>query len=106
MTAVSAVRADFPIFQTEEARHFLDSAASSQKPRQVLDAMDDFARTGYANIHRGAYRLSVEATERFEAARRRVAGFIGAASATEVVFTRGATTALNMLPPMATSQTG
>lgn len=97
MTTLSAVRADFPIFESGQGGHFLDSAASSQKPRQVLEAMDHFARTGYANIHRGAYRLSVEATERFEAARHRVAGFIGAASAGEVVFTRGATTALNMV---------
>ncbi len=94
------LRADFPVLGREIAGHkvhFLDSAASSQKPVQVLEAMDRFARTGYANVHRGAYTLSVEATERFEEARRRVATFIGAGSPSEVVFTRGATTSLNMV---------
>lgn len=98
MTDLSALRADFPIFsEAGPDLHFLDSAASSQKPRQVLEAMDDFARSHYANIHRGAYRLSVEATERYESARRRIAEFVGAGSAQEVIITRGATTALNMV---------
>lgn len=91
------VRADFPIFQREEARHFLDSAASSQKPQAVLDAMDDIASNHYANVHRGAYTLSIEATEIFEETRRRIASFIKAGSANEVVICRGATTALNMV---------
>ena len=91
------VRKDFPIFDRDTARHFLDSAASSQKPRTVIDAMSDLASNHYANVHRGAYTLSLEATETFEVARRTVARFIGAGSPDEVVITRGATTGLNMV---------
>ncbi|MFP5332889.1 MAG: aminotransferase class V-fold PLP-dependent enzyme [Acidimicrobiia bacterium] len=93
----AAVRADFPIFSRDAARHFLDSAASSQKPNSVIDAMTRIASEHYANVHRGAYTLSLEATEIFEEARQAVARFIGATSADEVVITRGATTALNMV---------
>lgn len=96
MVDLSALRSDFPIFGQPAARHFLDSAASSQKPESVLQAMDTLARTIYANVHRGAYRLSIESTEVFELARRKVAGFIGA-SEDEVVITRGATTSLNQV---------
>lgn len=95
MTDLSHLKADFPVI--EEGDHFLDSAASSQKPIPVLEAMDRFARTSYANVHRGAYRLSIAATEAYEGARRRVADFIGASDPGEVIFTRGATTALNMV---------
>ena len=97
MFDAATVRRDFPIFERETARHFLDSAASSQKPRSVIEAMTDLASNHYANVHRGAYTLSLEATEIFEAARAAVARFIGAASPDEVVITRGATTALNMV---------
>jgi len=93
VTDLSHLKADFPIL--ESGVHFLDSGASSQKPIPVLEAMDHFARTSYANVHRGAYQLSVAATEAYEAARQRVASFINAADPREVVFTRGATTALN-----------
>ena len=93
MTDLSHLKADFPVL--DSGVHFLDSGASSQKPIPVLDAMDRFARTSYANVHRGAYKLSVAATDAYEAARNRVAAFINAASADEVVFTRGATTSLN-----------
>lgn len=95
MTDLSELRHDFPIIS--EGVHFLDSGASSQKPVQVLEAMDHFARTSYANVHRGAYSLSVAATEAYEGARRRVAGFIGAERPEEVIFTRGTTTGLNMV---------
>jgi cysteine desulfurase / selenocysteine lyase len=91
------IRKDFPIFEREAARHFLDSAASSQKPRAVIDAMSDLASNHYANVHRGAYTLSIESTEVFERARTVVAGFIGAGTPDEVVITRGATTSLNMV---------
>ncbi len=97
MNLGSRIRADFPIFDRDVARHFLDSAASSQKPRSVLAAMDDLASHHYANVHRGAYTLSLEATEVFEETRRRIARFIGAGSPSEVVICRGATTALNMV---------
>lgn len=93
MTDLSSLKADFPILQS--GVHFLDSGASSQKPTPVLEAMDRFTRTSYANVHRGAYRLSVAATEAFEAARERVTRFIGADDSREVIFTRGATTSLN-----------
>ncbi|MEX2278879.1 MAG: SufS family cysteine desulfurase [Acidimicrobiia bacterium] len=93
----TAVRKDFPIFERQAARHFLDSAASSQKPRSVIDAMTDLASNHYANVHRGAYTLSLESTEVYESARRTIARFIGAADPDEVVITRGATTALNMV---------
>lgn len=92
-TDLSALKADFPIL--DSGVHFLDSGASSQKPIPVLEAMDRFARTSYANVHRGAYKLSVASTNAYEAARNRVAEFIGAEDPREVIFTRGATTALN-----------
>lgn len=94
MTGFPDLRADFPILET--GVHFLDSGASSQKPIQVLEAMDRFARTSYANVHRGAYKLSVAATDAYEAARQRVADFLGA-DHDEVVFTKGATTSLNSI---------
>ncbi|MBT8215499.1 MAG: SufS family cysteine desulfurase, partial [Acidimicrobiia bacterium] len=75
---------------------YLDSAATSQKPRSVIDAMAEFSRTGNANVHRGAYTLSNDATDRYEEARLRVAGFIGA-DRREVAFNRGTTSALNQV---------
>ena len=97
MTDLRHLRSDFPILEREingKRLIYLDSASSSQKPAQVLDAMADFYRTSYANVHRGAYTLSTEATDLYEAARGKVAEFIGAA-AREVVFTRGTTAAIN-----------
>jgi cysteine desulfurase/selenocysteine lyase len=97
---VAAIRRDFPILATRENGRnlaFLDSAASSQKPEQVLRAMDQVYRTSYANVHRGLYALSARATELYDAARARVARFIGAPSAEEIVFTRNATEAMNLL---------
>lgn len=88
-------RSDFPIFDRGDLA-FLDSAASSQKPASVLKAMDDMYRVAYANVHRGAYELSAVSTDAYEQARKNVAAFIGAPPE-EVVFTRGATTGLNML---------
>ena len=76
---------------------WLDSAATAQKPRVVLDAMRTFAETHYANVHRGVHALGHAATEAYEAARGRVAAFIGAAAADEVVFVRGATEAINLV---------
>jgi cysteine desulfurase / selenocysteine lyase len=92
----AAIQADFPVFDDHDL-HFLDSAASSQKPRQVIDAMAEFTAHGYANVHRGAYRLSIEATERYESVRDRIADFIGAGGSREIVFVRGTTTGLNLL---------
>ena len=92
------LRADFPIF--EQPIHgkplaYLDSAASSQKPRQVLDAMRHFYETSYANIHRGVYDLAERSTEAYESARDTVCGFVNAESAREIVFTRNVTAAIN-----------
>lgn len=95
MTDLSHLKADFPIL--DSGAHFLDSGASSQKPIPVLEAMDRFARTSYANVHRGAYKLSVASTDAYEAARNRVAKFINSATPDEVIFTRGTTTSLNMV---------
>jgi cysteine desulfurase/selenocysteine lyase len=92
------LRADFPIFEHPihgKPLAYLDSAASSQKPRQVLDAMTAFYETSYANIHRGVYDLAERSTEAYEAARERVRAFMNAESAREIVFTRNVTAALN-----------
>jgi cysteine desulfurase/selenocysteine lyase len=94
------LRADFPIFEQQIHGHplaYLDSAASSQKPRQVLDAMTKLYETSYANIHRGVYDLGERATEAYEGAREKAKGFINADSTREVVFTRNVTAALNLV---------
>jgi cysteine desulfurase / selenocysteine lyase len=94
------LRADFPVFEelvNGKPVAFLDSAASSQKPRQVLDAMREFYEHSYANVHRGVYRLAERATTGYETARRKVAGYVNAPSEREVVFTRSATEALNLV---------
>ena len=94
------LRADFPILGTlarGKPLVFLDSAASSQKPRAVLDAMQRFYETSYANVHRGVYELSERATAAFEGVRARAARFIGAAQPREIVFLRGTTEAINLV---------
>ena len=97
---VEAVRADFPILATEvngKPLVFLDSAASAQKPRQVMDAMVHHYETGYANIHRGVYKLSQVSTQAYEGTREKVARFLGAADSREIVFTRNATEGINLV---------
>jgi cysteine desulfurase/selenocysteine lyase len=94
------LRADFPIF--EQTFHgkpltFLDSAASSQKPRQVLDAMTHFYETSYANVHRSVYVLAELATQALEDAREKVRAFVNASSTREIVFVRNATEAINLV---------
>src|SRR5438067_2362573 len=96
----SKVRADFPIFEQTFHGHplsYLDSAASSQKPRQMLDAMREFYETSYANVHRGVYELAERATAALELAREKVAGLLNAPSAREVIFVRNATEAINLV---------
>ncbi|MEQ1571832.1 MAG: cysteine desulfurase [Myxococcota bacterium] len=93
---VEAVRAQFPILAPAELV-YLDSAASAQKPVVVLDALDHYLRHEHANVHRGIYALSAAATVRYEQARESVAAFVGAESASEIVFTRGTTEAINLL---------
>ena len=92
----AAVRPDFPMLQ-EEGLVYLDSAATSQKPRLVLDAMADYHERQCANVHRGLYRAAAEATEAYEGARDRVAGFVGAHHRDGVVFTRNCTEAINLV---------
>jgi cysteine desulfurase/selenocysteine lyase len=97
MTDLERIRSDFPILSREVNGHqlvYLDSAATTQKPTAVLDAMDAYYRYSNANVHRGAHTLSTEATELFEGARAKVARFIGA-EPEQTVFTRGTTTAIN-----------
>ncbi len=94
------LRADFPIFEQEfhgKPLAFLDSAASSQKPRQMLEAMNHFYETSYANVHRGVYELAERATEGLEHARERTRAFLNASSAREVIFLRNATEGLNLV---------
>ncbi len=97
---VQSIRKDFPILDSEtrgKPLTYVDSAASAQKPRQVIDAMSEFYGSQYANIHRGVYKLSADATMRYEDARTRVAGFIGAPDPREVIFVRNATEAINLV---------
>ncbi len=100
-TALEAngVRADFPGLFTANGKpwHYLDTAASSQKPQKVIDAMSRALGADYATVHRGVYGRSAQMTLGYEAARRRVADFIGADSEDEVVFVRGATEGINLV---------
>lgn len=95
------LRADFPILATSAANgaklNFLDNGASTQRPRQVLDAMTRVYEQSYANVHRGIHRLSEECTELYEQARDRVQHFIGAAERDEIIFTRGTTESINLV---------
>jgi cysteine desulfurase/selenocysteine lyase len=93
------IRKDFPIFDRQidgKPIVYLDSANTSQKPRQVIDAMTQFMENAYAPINRSAYRLAAEATDLYEASRAKIARFINAASPDEVVFTKNATEGLNL----------
>jgi len=97
---VARIQADFPILRREvrgKRLVYLDSASSAQKPQAVLDAMDRVYRESYANVHRGAYTIAEEATTLFEAARTKVARFVGARESREIVFTRNATEAINLV---------
>ncbi|AWV22746.1 Cysteine desulfurase [Roseomonas mucosa] len=98
---VARVRKDFPILSTTHRGKplvFLDSGASAQKPRAVIEAMKEMMETAYANVHRGAYHLSEQATEAYEAARRAAARFLNAADEREIVLTgTGSTQAINLV---------
>jgi len=96
----SALREDFPILREWVNGHpliYFDSAASSQKPRAVLDVVRNYYEHENANVHRGLHTLSARATEHYEKSRQRVADFIGATSADEIVFTRGTTESINLV---------
>ena len=92
-----APRADFPLLAGDPALHYLDSAATAQKPRVVLDAIVEYYERDNANPHRGAYALSVAATEAYQNARDTVARFLGASDPDTLIFTRGTTESLNLL---------
>jgi cysteine desulfurase/selenocysteine lyase len=97
---VEAVRKDFPILDRQingKPLVYLDSAATSQKPRQVLDAMTRFYETSYAPTHRSAYQLATDSTEAYETARLKVRRFINAPNSHEVIFTKNATEGLNLV---------
>ena len=97
---VEALRADFPILRREVQGRplvYLDNAASAQKPEVVIGAMSNAMRGSYANVHRGLHTLANETTEAFESARNSVARFIGASAASEIVFTKGGTQAINIV---------
>jgi len=97
---VAKIRADFPILDREVNGHrlvYLDSAASSQKPRQVVEAMDRYYETTHANVHRGVYQIAADATHAFEEARAKTARFLGASDPEEIVFTKNVTEALNLV---------
>lgn len=93
------IRKQFPAFCAPSERPFsyLDTAASSQKPKRVIDRLSSFLSNEYANIHRGAYKLSADATASFEQARVDIANFIGARRPEEVIFTRGTTESINLV---------
>ncbi|WP_312213354.1 cysteine desulfurase SufS [Pseudescherichia sp.] len=98
--SVSDVRADFPVLGREVngvPLAYLDSAASAQKPNQVIDAEAEFYRHGYAAVHRGIHTLSAEATQRMENVRAQAAGFLNARTAEEIVFVRGTTEGINLV---------
>ena len=97
---IDAIRAEFPILSREvngKPLTYLDSAASAQKPEAVISAMADQMRSAYGNVHRGLHTLANETTEAFEAAREIVRGFLNARSENEIVFTKGATEAINLV---------
>ena len=97
---IAAIRADFPILSRQVHGRplvYLDNAATTQKPRQVIDALVDYYSNTNANIHRGLHTLAEEATAAYELTRQKTADFIGAASPREVVFTRNTTESLNLL---------
>src|SRR5881397_2206906 len=94
------LRADFPIFEQQihgKPLAYLDSAVSTHKPRQVLDKLRNFYETSYANVHRGVYTLSEIATAEYEGAREKVAQFVNAPDARELIFTHGATESINLV---------
>jgi cysteine desulfurase/selenocysteine lyase len=91
------IKREFPIFASNPGLVFLDSGASAQKPRTVIDRISNYYSTDYANVHRGVYRLSARSTELFEEAREKMRAFLNAADSREIVFVRGATGGINLV---------
>ncbi len=99
LTRKADLRPDFPGMVTPDGKpwHYLDTAATAQKPRAVIDAMSNALGRDYATVHRGVYARSANMTQAYEAARARVAAFMGAKDANEIVFVRGATEGINLV---------
>lgn len=97
MTDALVPRSDFPLLAAQPKLTYLDSAATSQKPRAVIDAISNYYGTVNANPHRGAYALSAAATDAYHSARARIAAFLGVADADTLIFTRGATESMNLV---------
>src|SRR5690349_15227222 len=100
MFDATRIREDFPILKRQvhgKPLVYLDNAATSQKPRQVIQALTRYYECNNANVHRGLHTLAEEATEQYEAARRKAARFIGASGPDEIVFTRNASEGLNLV---------
>src|SRR3989338_9609680 len=97
---IAKIRRDFPIISRKVNGHplvYLDNAATSQKPRQVIEAITNYYRSHNANVHRGIHTLSVEATEAYETARAKIAKFLGVGDVSEIIFVRNATEAINLV---------
>ena len=98
---ITEIRKDFPILERETRKGvrvvYLDSTATSQKPLQVIEAMNDYYRRSNANIHRGVHTLAEEATSMYEGAREKIARFVNAASAREIIYTRNTTESINLV---------
>ncbi len=92
-----AIKGEFPLFRNNTGMAYLDSAATSQKPRAVLDAMDAYYEKCNANVHRGVYKISEEATRHYEGTREAVRSFIGAKNNNEIIYTRGTTESINLV---------
>ena len=90
------IKKDFPIF-TNKKISYLDSGATTQKPTQVIDAINEFYKNHNANPHRGAYSLSIEATEIYESTRAKIAKFINAKHPEEIIFSKNASESLNLI---------
>lgn len=100
MIDIQKIRADFPILAqeiNEKPLAYLDNAATSQKPKQVIEALTHYYEFDNANVHRGVHTLAARATDAYEAARGKVAKFIHAREVAEIIFTRGTTSAINLV---------
>lgn len=94
---VRRIRSDFPILNTDHALTYLDNAATTHMPLHVQNALSNYTNQSHGSPHRGAHRLSVEATKAYDAAREKVRGFINADSSAQCVFTRNTTESLNLI---------
>jgi len=97
MSNVNNIKKDFPIFQVHPSLVYLDSAATSQKPQSVIDSISNYYTSSNANVHRGIYKLSENATTQYEGAREKIKNFINSKNTREIIFTRNATEAINLI---------